>query len=506
MGFLTNPDGTLQWLEPDFRTSLKNKSSNTSKIEDSIFQLYDLFSCNIETEVVGQSIQINKKDASIHLELDQITSIEISIDTVKVNTSDDLSYYLTFISEAEAINGYNKIENAIDGVNITCTDSNLVTQFFLTPYDNDLPLLAYPTIIFVDNNSPFEVTSKSDLITKLNNLTDLQYTITDFVSSTIGLTFTYKPYKEEYLPKVIKYLSRQIQIDALTDNLLFRMDLLNNPYFLFSNGVEYKATEDIYTFPNKSLRSIRVYFAKHECNLFEIGNAIEYLNFVDTTSVIDGVSSNSPNIKKFISANASVLNLPIIFANSIALDEVIIDSCGVGNSINFSGLNIKSISMENCATQNITLPTSIENLYLNNISISTLSGTFSKLTSININNCGILSTINLTGTILRSISVINTPADSFNVSSNGQLYSIELVKTHLTTVPISGSILSNLNSCDLRNNDLLEQDDLETFLIDLVYYNNSQGGYLNVVNKNSSLEFNENIFLLKSRGWEVVLF
>ena len=507
MGFLVNEDGSLNWLEKS--KNINKKTKNIEKqITSSIFQYFGLYSCNIESNTVNESIKISKKDFSIHLMIDEITSVEISNDIVCINTSDQLSYYLTFINENEAIAGHNKIEDAINGDEINCTELNTLRQFYITPFDNNITTVQYPMIIFVDNLEPIEVISKSDMINKLNVIANGEYTVSDFVSSNLGLTLTYKPHKEEYVFKTINFLSRNINFEIKTDSLYLNLDLLKNPYYVFYNGSEIKPENNYYYFNETQIITISVYFASNYCDLFEIGNSPTHLKFLNNNSVVQNSTSNYPIIKKFKSNKASLINLDFLFFNSVdSLEEVIIENNGSTIDLHLNLTSLKILIMSNCYNQHISFPQTLESLKLNNVSIDTLLGIYPNLSSLQITNCGKLNLVNLTNSPFKDIFIDNVPITSFQINNNwDKLYSLTLSKTNINEISINNNVLISLNYLDIKENLNLSIEKYEAFLSNFVEYNKSKGGYLNLINKNVSLEFNEDIFALKSKGWEVVMF
>lgn len=226
MGFELNEDGSLRWIDKTHKVNDKQVLESAEEIYEVNF--YGLYACNITTNIAGESIKIERKDSVSYLDLDKITSIELSTLTIRVNTTDELSYYFTFVNEAEALEGFTKIEDAVAGDTLACTASQITVPFVISQYDPLYPFtqIKYPSAIFIDDLPPIEVLSKTDMIAKLNALSP-EFSVSNH-SNMWTINFTYVPYKVEYVPKKIKILPRHIKMQVWGTELFLKMDLFKD--------------------------------------------------------------------------------------------------------------------------------------------------------------------------------------------------------------------------------------------------------------------------------------
>ena len=504
MGFETNEDGSLNFIEKNFYKRNIIKEKEETKNEG--FTISSLYSCNIQTSVPNFSLKIETKEIVSILQLNKIVSFDLSNDSIFLTTSDEQNYYLYFVSELEAVKGYDKIEEALNGNIITCTDALATVEFTLSQYNTDTSYstLLYPAIIFIDNLEPIEVTSKNDLINKLNNLYSLYGNVTDNINNWM-INFSYLPYKKEYLPKTIRILPRHLEFEVIGKEMFLIIDLLEEKFFLFEEGVYLKSNLDIFSFINPDNKKVRIYFSQHQCYLFELRLA-EIIKVIPVPPVTNFLS-NSPNIISFKSSSVSIKNLSDLLLNSIDLVDINIKDCGylLPSFTNFS--NLKSIFIENSINSTLLINSDYVNtIYLKNVKIISLNGSFSNLISLKLVDCGALKTINITNSKLREFNCINNSITTLNISSTeNKIYIFEVVNTNLSTITLSNTEIKSINFINIGNNKNLILSNLNSFLTQIKNYNTSQGGYLNIKNPLYNITSLEEILIdeIIKRGWMV---
>lgn len=502
MAFELNEDGSLRWIDKTKISKQKILIQDTEPIYEVNF--YGLYACNIQTNVVGESIKVVRNGPESFLELDKITSIELSITTVRVNTTDELSYYFNFINEAEALEGYTKIEDAIAGDDIQCTASVITVPFVLSQFDPLTPFaqIKYPAAIFVDDLPPIEVLSKADMITKLNGLSD-EFTVTNN-SNAWTVNFNYVPYKKEYLPKQIRILPRHIKMSVTGIELFLKMDLFTSSYYLFSDNELLTPIEDTYDLKVDAIHTVRVYFANHNCNYFEVGKAymINFQHNVPTTIY----PANSPNITTFVSTHSQLQNVPEILFNSTALRSVVIK--GNSSSLpNFAVYPIRSLEIEDSSINFLQLPYVVEEVKIKNMNITSIVGDYPNLVTIKVVDCGKLLYITLPTSKLREAIFINNAINTFQLNTSfDKMYKLTLTNSDVENIVLSPELIKSLNKIDISYNKSVSLENLTTLLNLIVINNKSEGGTLIMPTDSYEIrgEIEDSISLLKKKGWTVV--
>ena len=506
MAFETNEDGSLKFIDKNFY-----KKEVVKKIEtvNKVFTISSLYSCNIQTSVPGESLKIETKDIISFLELDKIVSFNITNDSIILSTSDEQNYYLYFVSEGEAIKGYDKIEDALNGITVVCTDTPVTIQFTLSQYniDTSYSTLLYPAIIFIDNLEPIQVSSKSDLIIKLNNLYSIYGNVTDNANNW-SVDFTFFPFKKEFFPKQIRILPRHLNFEVVGKEMLFIMDISKEKFFLFEEETYVKPIEDVFKFTNPNNKKVRIYFSEHNCYSLELGLA-KTINIISVPTVTE-FPTNSPNIKFFKTIGTSIANLSDLLSNSISLESINIKDCGYLLPSFVIFLNLKRIFIENSINTTLLINNNlVETLYLKNVKIISITGSYQSLISLKVVDCGGLQTLNISNTKLKEFHCVNNPLTVLNINSiNNKLYVFEVINTKVSSITLTNTEIKNINFINVSGNNNFLLPALNTFLTQIKNYNTSQGGYLNI--KNSIYDFTvseENLIdEIKKRGWVVVQF
>ena len=505
----SDSNGNMIWLDKPLSSSaLPEQTVITS--DESITGLY---ACNIQTDIINVSIKVQiVNDVFLHVQLSEITSIDLIGINVIINTADEIPITLSFVDIQESQNAVLLIEDALEGAYINCNEVVQDLNLSFIDIRTGAPFISftYPALIFADNTILGKVNSQSEAIALLVQYGQNHYIVNaDITPDSFIISYT-KQY-ENFVPLTISAINSYFTCQVNSQNISFTINYLLQDKF----WVVY----DNKTVIGNSLQTIN--FINPSNNSFDLFYTNDYLDLLDLSNIgLISILNTLPVFLQNLVINKSQLT-NISFLSSLQNLKTLTISQTPITTIDFSNnFLLQQINLLNCSLNTITGENSL--LGLNSFKavnlFITITPTFtssSDLKLLEFTGCNFITT-------LGSISS-NTKLLSYIVNGS-QLSVTSIDLTHLInirTLNISNSLLStfpslianiNLSYIDVSYNDFLDAT-VESIVANIVAHANTRGGYLNLSNQLSNIDFStlgdtftNNVDYLRSiLQWTVIL-
>lgn len=467
-------------------------------MNNSFIYLEKLYSCNIKSNVVKVSIKIEQDYLVYHLELDKITSFELSGSyIIKLKTIDEVHYFLEFVSDAEALKGYQKIEDAINGSLIMCTDTNVNTNDFqLYNYKTKNDTFTYPALVMIDDIAMFEVNTYNELISKLND----QYVSVLYFgtgSNQTTLDISYLVHNSPAIPKKIELLDSYYTIEFTGTTLMHEVDFYNKDYFV-AFETSFKKNQTVFEYTNANFKSLRIYYTGNYLRFLHIGLADKIK-----------VSGIMPSISEFKSSKTELEDVLFLNNSFSTLRTIELTNNKITTFLSdiylFKVLN--DITLK--STKITTLVCSLPNTYVTSLVIEdtpiTSIPTIQSVRHLYLTLCTALTTLDLTGYLCDNIMIQDCTELTNIICSSTVLRLLKITGTKITSLPSAILLSKKIINCDISNNIELDATTLETFVNDFVVNNVALAGTLSML-YNTEMDADmiaESISILKARQWFV---
>lgn len=500
-------DGQMIWVGPTTST-VEPTTTNTTTLGQNNNYFTTLYACNILTNVVGISIKIKVGvEFWIHIELKKITSVDVVNNMLKVNTKDTVPFFFLFISTAEALKALNKIDDAINGLNVICTDPQIQSQLTLVnlSYNNDF---TFPNVIFADGNIIGEVFNQQDAIDALNAYSQGLYSV-DYGNDEMSFQFSVLPINEKFLPKTISCICTffTVEVGNQDVNFISNYSTQDKFWFAYNNTVIEGSNNAAFSFKFPGLNMFNYYW---------VNPFLSFLNLSDI-GVLSIEGQMPPQLQNLVLISTSLSDLS--FLNSLTvLTSLDLEKTPVLSTNFDNNPLLRQLILQNCSINSFTstVAMAFNLIVLNNLFITSLPDL--NANSLNSFTCTGCTFLNIVGSLVDTLSLqtyILTDTQISNAPDFSSTTSLKkIVVSNSINLTTFSSLAANvyLNYVDLSQNDFTSTT-VETIAQQLVDSNVMMNGYLNLSNQYSNLDFSSisdtftnNINYLQAiKGWTVVL-
>jgi hypothetical protein len=492
---------------PPNEVVVETKSTTTS-----LGTLSGLYSCNIMTDVMGESVKVQVANVIYyHIELKGITSIDISGSSIILHNVDELPISLTFISASEAQSALALFEDAIDGQFINCSGTILNSNLSLTPYVSG-STFSYPCLVFANNVAIGKATNQSDVINLLNVFGQFNY-ITVAGGNNYSFTIEYTLQYQSFVPTSISYLNTFFTCGVNSNTVSCSVDYPTGAKFwtIANSQVSVGNTTTKITFPMPANNSFDVFYVNNFLNLLDLSNNnITYITGTLPYNIqtLNLIGTNLSNVS-FLSQLTGLKNLLLSQTTSLTIDFT-------------ENTQLVFINLTNCVITTITGTSSLVNLItfeainINIPATPDLSAAGTNLQVITCTQCNFISSLtsiasntSLTAYIING-SILSV--SSIDLTHNTKLRSLIISNTSLLSTFPSLIDTPLLSYIDASSNDLLNSA-VEGIIQNLVSYSLIRSGTLNLSNQTTPIDyallpdpFTANLNYLRNQlGWTVNL-
>lgn len=501
-----NTEGEILWIKKNSDFSLAGAATNIINSDPYIFS--NLYSCDIKTNTPNINFTISDESHLTTILIEKVSEVFLTNNIVTFLVDNSIIYLLGFVNPTEASNAKDKIDLALTGGIIQCTESLITTEFFATRYDelNIGLYFIFPALIFIDDKDPIEVDNKTDLLQKINAIYGNKFTAT-LPDDAWLFNFSYYIFNEKYLPKKILVLNQHINFSVTGSRFKFLANTNEETqtFYVVNESVVLKSQDNTYSFSDPTEKIINVYFNTSFVSYLELGLAT--LIKVNPTIPSPELINNTPAIITFISTDATIKNLNNLLVSSQQSLTYVSMTDNLEALPDLSSFPIKNLFIKNNTSTTLSLPSELNVLWIKNIPITGMTGVFQNLSILTIEDCGLLTSINLPNAPLKSIYINNTALNSdliINDTPTNKLINISIVNSQLVSINLSSDILKKNLIIDISNNSLLGLVGYNSFLTNLVAQSISAGVLTMIANVELTKTETDLINSLNSIGWNVI--